>query len=48
MKVEFIKDHPSGLIKGQVKTLSIIDANALIKMGIAKKFVEAKKTTKKK
>jgi len=47
MKVEILKDHISGLKKGQVKTLALKDANALIKMELAKEFKEAKKTTTK-
>jgi hypothetical protein len=36
MKVEILKDHESGLLKGQIKNLSVQDARAIIEMGIAK------------
>lgn len=35
MKVQIIKDHESGLKAGQVKDLSVIDARAIVAMGIA-------------
>lgn len=51
MKVEILKDHVSGLQKGQVKTLTFKNANSLIKMGLAKELKEKeskpKKSTKK-
>lgn len=46
MKVEIIKDHESGLVKGQVKNVSIIDARALIELGIAKLVEDKPKKTK--
>jgi hypothetical protein len=57
VKVEILKDDVSGLVKGQIKTILISDAEALEKMDLVKILSEQsaleptekpKKTTKKK
>jgi hypothetical protein len=45
MKVEILKDDESGLLKGQIKNLSVTDARAIVEMGIAK-FVDVEKKPK--
>ena len=46
MKIEIIKDDPSGLLKGQVKEVKNVVGNRIITDGLAKE-VKAEKAPKK-
>ena len=50
MKVRFLKDHPSGLVKGQVKEIRSSYVKNLIKNGLAEevKATKPKQTRTKK
>ncbi len=47
MNIEFIKDDPTGIKKGQKKTVNAMIGNRLIKNGLAKEVKPAKKKASK-